>query len=332
MLEIDGSHGEGGGQILRTSIALSALTKTPCTITHIRKNRSSSGLRPQHLKGLEAAADICNADTAGLSIGSEKVEFIPHTIKNGKYTINIGTAGSITLILQILVPICLHASEATELVITGGTDVKWSPTISYFKHVFVPIIGEMGAHIDISVEKYGFYPKGGGKVTAVIYPWKDKRSLQVTERGAVQNIIVDSIASTFLKNAQVAQRQADAFIHRFPEAQSSVQYVKTRNPGSTCCGIAQCHHSVLGADSLGERGKPSEKVGKEAALSLKKELASHAGLDTHMGDQVIPYLAIAGGTVSAAQITEHTKTNIWVCQQFLDTEISVKQNMICAVL
>jgi RNA 3'-phosphate cyclase len=332
MLEIDGSHGEGGGQILRTSITLSALTKTPCTITHIRGNRPTPGLKPQHLKGLEAAADMCNADTSGFSIGSERIEFAPHEIKSGKYAIEIGTAGSITLILQVLVPICLHAPDITELAITGGTDVKWSPTISYFRKVFVTMLNKMGAHIDIIVEKYGFYPKGGGKVTAVVHPWKNKSTLQIAERGPVQEITVDSIASTFLQNAHVAERQTTAFTREFPEARSNTQYAKTLNPGSTCCGVAYCNHSVLGADSLGERGKPAEKVGKDPAVTLKKELASHAALDTHMADQIIPYLALVGGTVSVAGITEHAKTNIWVCHQFLDTDISVKQNIITAVL
>ncbi|MGD2247454.1 MAG: RNA 3'-terminal phosphate cyclase [Candidatus Methanofastidiosia archaeon] len=332
MLEIDGSHGEGGGQILRTSVTLSALTKTPCTITNIRGNRPNPGLKPQHLKGLQAAADICNADTSGFSIGSERIEFTPHQIKSGKYTIEIGTAGSIALILQVLVPICLHAPDVTELVITGGTDVKWSPTMSYFKNVFVTLLTKMGAKIDITVEKYGFYPKGGGKVKAVVHPWKNKSALQVDKRGPLQEITVESIASTFLKNAQVAERQADAFMRKFPEARSTIQYAKTLNPGSTCCGIAYCTHSVLGADSLGEKGKPAEKVGTDPAVTLKKELASHAALDTHMADQVIPYLALLGGTVSVAGITEHTKTNIWVCHQFLDTDISVKQNTITAVL
>ena len=136
MLEIDGSHGEGGGQLLRTSVALSALTGIPCRIRNIRSNRPTPGLKPQHLMGLKAAAEICHAETKGFYIGATAVEFTPGLITGGEYTVEIGTAGSVTLILQGLVPICLHASQPVTVTITGGTDVKWSPSISYFEKVF----------------------------------------------------------------------------------------------------------------------------------------------------------------------------------------------------
>ncbi len=332
MLTIDGSHEEGGGQVLRTSTALSAITGTPFTITNIRANRPTPGLKSQHLMGLKAAAQICHAKTKGFHIGSDRIEFSPGEITGGEYTIEIGTAGSVTLILQVLVPICLYAPDTVILTITGGTDVKWSPSACYFKNVFCSLLKKMNAHIAFSVEKYGFYPKGGGRVKAVIHPWKEKKSLQMTERGPVKKIDGESIASRFLKKAQVAERQSSAFRKVFPEDSVHINpvYVDTLNPGSSFCAVAHCETSIVGADSLGERKKPAEKVGNEAAVTLKKEIDSNAALDIHMADQIIPYLALLGGKVAVSHISRHTKTNIWVCQQFLDTKISTERNVITA--
>lgn len=290
-------------------------------------------MKPQHLTGLKAAAQICHAQTKGIHIGSETVEFTPGTITGGEYTIEIGTAGSVTLILQVLVPICLHGSDPVVLTITGGTDVKWSPTSSYFRNVFCSLLKKMNAHIEFTVQKYGFYPKGGGKVRAVIHPWKDGKQLHLTERGPLKKIDGDSISSSFLKNARVAERQSEAFIKVFPEYTVAMKdfYVDTLNPGSSFCAVAHCEHSVLGADSLGERRKPAEKVGNEAAVALRKEIESGSALDTHMADQIIPYLALIGGKVTVSHVSEHTKTNIWVCQQFLDTAIRIEKHTITAV-
>ncbi|KYK30959.1 MAG: hypothetical protein AYK19_04280 [Theionarchaea archaeon DG-70-1] len=333
MLEIDGSHGEGGGAILRTSVALSALTGISCTITNIRANRPTPGLKAQHLMGLNAAAEICHAQTKGFRMGSTTVEFIPGEITGGEYTIEVGTAGSVTLVLQVLVPICLHASNTVTVTVTGGTDVKWSPTVSYFQNVFISLLKKMNANISFRVEKYGFYPKGGGRVKAVIYPWKERNPLYLTEKGSVEKIEVDNIASVSLRKPRVAERQIEAFKKVFSgySVAGNPLYVDTLNPGSSFCAVAYCEHSIVGADSLGERGKPAEKVGKEAAVALKREINSNGALDTHMVDQIIPYLALVGGEVSTSLMSEHAKTNIWVCQQFLDTKISVSDNVIKAV-
>lgn len=333
MLEIDGSHGEGGGQILRTAVALSAVTGIPCRITNIRANRPSPGLKPQHLMGIQAATDICHAETRGVHSGSTCIEFVPHDISGGEYTVKIGTAGSITLILQVLTPICLFSTDPVKLTITGGTDVKWSPSIAYFEKVFCNILEKMNAHVRIAVHNHGFYPKGGGKVTAVIRPWDQKMGLNLTERGPVRGLEVVSIASSFLGSARVAERQYHAFEKCFSDYSVSAnsRYVETLNPGSSLCGVALCEHSALGADSLGEKGKSAETVGREAGTFLQKEIDSGAALDVHMGDQIIPYLALAGGEVSISQISNHTRTSIWVCQQFVNTRIASEGVNVTAV-
>jgi RNA 3'-phosphate cyclase len=321
MLEIDGRHGEGGGQILRTSIVLSALTHTPCIISHIRANRSTPGLKPQHLQGLKAAAQICNAQTKGLELKSESVEFIPGTITGGNYNIEIGTAGSITLILQTLLPLCLHAPDPVVLSVTGGTDVKWSPTIAYFQKVVCWHLEQMGAQVHITVQRYGFYPRGGGRIKAHIVPWKQKKKINLPERGKIRTITIDSVASSSLKNPRVAQRQAtraEEMFSAYP-IDPHVHYQKAANPGSSICTVAVCDRSVLGADSLGERGVPAEKVAEKAAYSLQEDLASGYALDSHMADQIVPYMALTGGSATAtiSAVTEHTRTNIWVCNQFM---------------
>ncbi|MBU7042862.1 MAG: RNA 3'-terminal phosphate cyclase [Theionarchaea archaeon] len=328
MLLIDGRHGEGGGQILRTSIALSALTNTPCTITHIRAHRPTPGLKSQHLMGLKAAAQICNARTKGAHIQSERVEFTPGSITGGIYTIDIGTAGSITLILQVLIPICLHAPDPVTLHITGGTDVKWSPTIAYFQNVVCSHLEQMGARVDISVDQYGFYPKGGGRVRAKIFPWKTKNRITIRKRGDIERILLYSVASSSLKKPKVAERQATACEKIFVpyDTDSHIQYAETLNPGSSICVVADCEHTVLGADALGARGKPAERVGDEAAVSLQKELESGYVLDSHMADQIVPYLALAGGSVTVSEITEHTRTNIWACNQFCKGQLTAKDH------
>jgi RNA 3'-phosphate cyclase len=333
IIDVDGGFGESGGQIVRTSIGLSAVTKKPCKIFNIRKGRPNPGLKAQHLMGLKAAAKICHARTKGFDIGSREVEFAPQEITGGEYTIEIGTAGSVTLILQVLIPICLHAADTVRLTISGGTDVKWSPSASYFRKVFCSILHKMGADVECTVEKYGFYPKGGGNVTAVIHPWKSRKPLHILERGPVKRVEVDSIASTYLRRAQVAERQSEAFQKAFSgHPVITNMYAETFNPGSSFCAAAYCENSVLGADSLGERGKPAETVGREAAVTLQREIESRAALDAHMADMIIPYLALTGGKVSVSSVSGHTKTNIWVCKKFLDTEISAEDNVITAVL
>jgi RNA 3'-phosphate cyclase len=283
--------------------------------------------------GIKAATDICKADTKGVHSGSTCIEFIPHDISGGEYTIEIGTAGSTTLILQVLTPLCLFSSEPVKLTITGGTDVKWSPSVAYFEKVFCGILEKMNAHVQVTVNKHGFYPKGGGRVTAVIHPWDQKKGLNLTERGPVRTLEVVSIASSFLENARVAERQYQAFEKWFPghSVVGNTRYVDTLNPGSSLCGVAFCEHSVLGADSLGERGKPAEMVGREVAEFLQEEIDSKAALDVHMGDQVIPYLALTGGEVTVSQISNHTRTSIWVCQQFMDTRVTVEGTNVTAV-
>lgn len=327
-LEIDGSYGEGGGQILRVASGLSAVTGKPVRISNIRVSRSQPGLKPQHLKGLEAVARLCNAQVSGLTEGSTQIEFSPGKLAHEHLSIDIGTAGSIGLVFQSLMIPAVHIDKAIEFDITGGTDVAWSPNISYFQEVFCGFLKRMGIEAEASIQSYGFYPRGGGRVLLRIHPSR-LRPLELTERRRFTRYDVISIASENLRQARVAERQSDAAIEilgRKSEIELC-EYVKTSSPGSSIHIHAHFENSTLGATVLGERGKPSEKVGEECANLLKKQVETGACLDRWMADQILPYMALSQGKsrVSVAEFTNHAKTSIWVIEKFLPVKFNAKE-------
>lgn len=327
MIVIDGSYGEGGGQILRTAVALSAVTGKPCKITNIRKGRCNPGLQAQHLKGIEACAEICSGKVNGLNIGSETVEFIPGKINGGKYDIDIGTAGAIPLILQTLVIPSIHADKDVVLRITGGTDVKWSPTIGFFEAVLCGNMKKMDIEIETNVVRHGFYPKGGGEVVITIKPCKKIKNVEWIEQGNISSICCQSYSSRDLKD--VAERQMLGFEKIFSKIDCrDVQYVDALCAGSSITAHVHCN-TVIGACVLGDKGKKSEDVGKECALMLKKQIDSGAPLDEHMADQILPFIALSGaGKIRVAEVTQHTKTNIWVIEKFLPVKFEIKGKII----
>jgi len=322
---IDGSHHEGGGQIIRTAVALSALTGKAVKIEKIRAGRPKPGLQAQHLAGLLAVAKLCDAKVTGAEIGSETIEFTPKEIKGGNYRIDVGTAGSISLVLQAMVLPALHAKENVSLRITGGTDVKWSPAISYFEHVFCHFLKKMSAEIIVDIRKRGFYPKGVGIVSVAIKPCKLK-ALELTERGALKGIEIESVASSGLKGAKIAERQiegAKKILNAVTNA--NTEYSDSLSPGSSIHVHAEYENCRLGATALGEQYKPAEKVGEEAAMLLKKQMDSGACIDEWMADQIVPYIALSGGSVKVAEITPHTETNIWVVEKFLGKKFEIDE-------
>jgi RNA 3'-terminal phosphate cyclase (GTP) len=320
MIEVDGSFGEGGGQILRTSIALSALTGKAVRVRNIRAGRSSPGLRPQHLKAVEAAALLCNAETSGLEVGSTEVSFTPGEIKPGRLEVDVGTAGSVTLVLQALLPVAFNAPAPVVLEVVGGTDVKWSPTADYFQHVLCFLLRRIGCGIEVDVVGRGFYPQGGGKISVTVEPWVGRSRFELKERGGLKGIEVQSVATEHLRKAEVAERQVKGFLREitphYEVGGIGRVYVDSLSAGSSFHAYAEFENTRMGVCVLGERGLRAEEVGRVAAQQLAAELNSGAPLDRHMADQIIPYLALAGGAVRVSELTEHARTSIHVANKF----------------
>jgi len=330
LVELDGSQGEAGGQIARTAVGLSCLTGKPVRIFKIRKGRSVPGLKAQHFKGIEAAAKLYGAKVKGLSIGSHEIEFYPGKLDGRKLSIDVGTAGSVTLVLQTLMIPAVLAEKELEFEITGGTHVSWSPTTGYFRHVFCEFLGKMGAKVESETLAYGFYPKGGGKIRVIITPAGSLIPLDLAERGKHILTEVWSSASKDLEKSRVAERQVEAAEKILGQIKKTFKYVPSLSPGSAITLSSFFGNCFLGASCIGERGKPAEKVGKEAALILKKNTDSEACLDEWMADQILPYLALAKGKsqIRVAKATQHTKTNMDVIERFLPVKFRVKGNII----
>lgn len=291
---------------------------------NIRAKRDKPGLRPQHYHVIRAAAELCDAEVEGLAIGSKEIRFVPGEIKAKTLDIDIGTAGSIALLLQSLLLIAAHAPGPVRLNIRGGTDNKFAPTIDYVNHVILRALEKMGAHIDMEIMNHGFYPKGGGRVKVRVYP-KHLREF-VPDEEEVKRIHGISNASLELKQREVAERQAKAAARLLQEYEVDIEkkYWDTLSIGSSI--TLWCEERLLGADALGERGKTSEVVGKEAASKLLAEIQADANVDLHLADNLVPWIALYGGRFRTSHISLHTKTNIWLCEKMLNTSFKVTEN------
>jgi len=334
VIEIDGSYGEGGGQLVRTGIALATLLGKEIQISNIRARRPKPGLKAQHFAGVKALATISEAEVSGLEIGSTKLTFKPRTRLQGAFSFDVGTAGSISLVLQAVMPAAAYLPKPMKFEVTGGTDVKWSPTIDYVRFVVLPNLEMMGYKATLEVHRRGHYPKGGGKITMLIQPTGKLRSLSLRERSEPQRI--SGLSHCVRLPSHVAERQAkaaEAYLRGSGYSDVKVQvenyapdkdfHVGSGSGLALFCRLSS--GSVVGADALGERGKPAESVGREAAGKLTKELSSEMPLDRHMADILIPYMAVAEGfsDIATSEITMHTLTNIWVAEQLVDVKFNV---------
>jgi len=336
MIELDGGTLEGGGQLLRTAVALSAVTKKPCRVFNIRKGREKTGLMPQHLLGIQALSQLCNGKLEGDYLGSEEIKFYPDEIKTKDLQIKIETAGSITLVLQTLILPSLVAPAPLKITFEGGaTDTFFSPTIDYFRYVFLRILEKMESKVEVSVLKRGCYPEGGARVGVTVFPGQSGlKNLNLIERGNLKKILVISGASKFLKDKKVAERQIAGVREvlgklKLP-VEERVEYYETECPGSQITLAAEFENTVIGADALGKLGERAEDVGKKAGLELLQEQKSGACLDKYSADQILPYMALARGKsqISVSEITKHSQTNIWVIEKFLDGEFKAEDNLI----
>ncbi len=323
MIEIDGSYGEAGGQIIRTAIGLSAVTGKPVKIFNIRKGRPNPGLQAQHLTGIKAVSEICSGKLKDAELKSTEIEFVPGKIKSGAYKFDVGTAGAVTLVLQSLMIPAIHAEKEISFEIAGGSHVGWSPSTAFFRHIFSWWLRKMGIKIESETVKYGYYPAGGGKISVKIYPGK-LNPLNILERGKLIETEGWSNASLQLKNPRVAERQLEASEKIIP-LRRNAKYVDSQSIGSSITLASKFENCVLGASALGERNKKAEDVGKEAAVLLKRQIDSAATLDEWMSDQILPFIALAKGKSEfiAPELTKHAETNMWVIKKFLDVEFKI---------
>lgn len=334
MIEINGDYLEGGGQIIRSACAFSLITQKPCHIFNIRQKREIPGLQHQHLLGIQAIADWSNSKIEGDFLGSKELKFFPNKKFAKKTSIEIPTAASITLIIQLFLPVLVFFREPLEIKISGGaTDTFFSPTTDYFHFVFLNLLEKSGIKTHLNVLKRGYYPQGKSEIIFQFFP-SEIKSIDFSKRGKIEKIILISGASDSLKEKMTAERQIfgakEILLKTNILLEEKKEYYKTSCPGSHLCLIAQFENTILGTDSLGIMGKRSEDVGREAALELLKQEKTNACLDKNMADQIIPYLAIAKqkSKVKASEITSHVKTNIWVVEQFLGKIFEIKENII----
>lgn len=332
MIAIDGSTGEGGGQMLRTALGLSALTGKPFKIVNIRKGRENPGIKEQHLQAVNAVAKLCDAKVEGAELNSMELTFEPQAVRSGNINVAISTAGSVGLVLQSL----LIPAIKTDLRIRikgGATYGKWAMPIDHFKFVLSPLLKRIGYGTSVVVSKEGFYPKGGALVEVFSGKAKQFSPLNVLEKGKVISISGRSIASEQLRTAKVAERQANAakkllFDYFKADAKIKVEYVNTLNPGSGIQLWVETEKSILGGDSLGELGKKAELVGEEAANNLIQDF-EHGCIDRFTSDQLLPYMALAGsGKFLSSKITDHVKTNTFVIEQFLEVKFNIKDKLV----
>ncbi len=334
MIEIDGSQKSGSGTILRLSVALASILGQPLHIYNIRQNRPQPGLRPQHLEAVLTAAKLCDAEVRGAVLNSRELWFTPKEVKGGIFEAEIGTAGSIPMLIMTVLPICIFAKSSVRLhILKGGTDVSHSPTINYLRFVFLPVLKRMGINAEITVHKYGYYPKGMGEATLTVEPCKEITPLCLEDFGNIKNVKGVSVC-TFLADRRVAERQAIAANKHLESfgLKAEIQIVNDRsNPlqkGSSIVLWTETDKgAVVGADSIGELGKTSETVGVEAAEKLHAEISSKATVDVHLADMLIPYVALAKGRSAylARALSDHLETNIWLAETLLGVKFNVKR-------
>ncbi len=350
MITIDGSFGEGGGQVLRTSLALAAITGRPLRIERIRTGRRKPGLQPQHLTAVRAAARICGARVEGDRLDSQALTFAPQgPPQAGRYTFDVaqaatgGSAGSVTLILQtVLLPLAL-AAGTSELTLAGGTHVAWSPPFDYVKQVYLPTLARAGLAAKVNLEKWGWYPVGGGVVKVTIrglaggerpaagdevLPVSDAlRGLDLRERGRLRRVRGLSASSGLPKH--IRDRQAGTVVQLLRQARLNPRVDEMDGPskgtGTVVFLWAEFENAVAGFCALGQRGKPAERVGEEAARELLAFMDSSAALERHLADQLVLPLALAAGPSAwtTEQVTSHLLTVTWVVNQFFPGRVAV---------
>ena len=326
VIEIDGSYGEGGGQLVRTAVALSALTGRPLRLHNVRAGRARPGLAAQHLAAVRAVAALCDARCEGLEPRAGAFTFEPRSRPaGGELRADVGTAGSVTLVLQALLPVLLAARAPSRVVVTGGTDVRQAPSWDYFCEVLLRLLARMGLRVRARLARRGYYPRGGGEVAVEVEPGVPA---PLELRGHALGWRIAGEAHVARLPESIAERMRDAALEFVGEAQVRARVLGPEEAAGTGGAItlwAESETGVLGASRIAERGVRAEALGAAAGRELAADLASGAHLDVRAADQVLVYLALASGGSSFAvrEVSSHARTTMWLLEQFLDARFSV---------
>jgi RNA 3'-terminal phosphate cyclase (ATP) len=327
MIIIDGSQGEGGGQILRTSLALSLITGQPFRIEKIRAGRKKPGLLKQHLTCTQAATEIGQAEVSGAELGSQQLDFAPTGIHAGRYSFHVGTAGSTSLVLQSVLPALWLADGPTEIVLEGGTHNPFAPPCPFLQSAFLPLINRLGPRVEAELERPGFYPAGGGRVAYHVTPTEKLQPLSLTKRGKLLSQRATAIVANL--PAHIAERELRHIGRKLNWKDDCLRadlINDKRGPGNVVALEIECEKVTEVFTGFGERGRPAEEVAYQALIQAKHYLASEAATGEYLADQLLLPLALAGGgAFTANTLSSHTKTNIETIQKFLDVRFTVTE-------
>lgn len=326
-LELDGSEGEGGGQILRTALSLSMCTGTPFRIVNIRAKRKTPGLMRQHLTAVQAAAEICGAEVDGGRVGSQSLSFAPDKIRGGDYRFAIGTAGSCTLVFQTVLPALLLADASSRIEFHGGTHNPMSPPFHFLERAFVPLLRRMGAEVSLELKRFGFYPAGGGSCTARIEPVAKLMPLVLEQRGARLRAYAESFIAAL--PVHIARRELDVIRRRLGWSDEQVLLrglANDQGPGNALLVTLEHDQVTEVFSGFGEKGITAETVAERTADQVRRYLASGAAVGSYLADQLLLPLALAGGgSFTASALSRHTLTNAEVIRRFLGIGIRMEK-------
>lgn len=336
MIELDGSMGEGGGQILRTALTLSMITGEPFRIQNIRANRAKPGLMRQHLVAVQAAAQVCDADVAGASVGSQALAFAPKAIKGGDYQFAIGTAGSCTLVLQTLMPALLFADKPSTVQVHGGTHNPMAPPAHFLQRAYCRAMADMGATIDIRINRFGFFPAGGGEVVADIVPCKELRPFEWIARGERKNAFAESFIAGVPANVARRELECVGTGMGWDESQLHIRGLPAdQGPGNALLVTLEYEHVTEVFTGFGEKSVRAEAVARQALQDARRYIASNAAVGEHLADQLMLPLALAGnGRFTTETVSMHATTNAKVISQFLPVDITfekVENGYMCVI-
>ena len=327
MLLLDGSAGEGGGQILRTALGLSLVTGTPFTIERIRAGREKPGLLRQHLTAVQAAAAIGKADVSGAALGSRVLTFRPGAVEPGFYSFSVGTAGSATLVLQTVLPALLTAGGPSTLSLEGGTHNAWAPPFDFLEKAFLPLLARMGAKVAVKLERRGFYPAGGGRFKAVIEPASRLERLELPERGKVRALRGAAIVASL--PAGIAQRELKVLERSLSMDRTRLKVIEDREstgPGNVVFVEVESESVTEVFTGFGEKRVSAEAVAGTLAKEVREYLEADVPVGEYLADQLLIPLALAGGgSFLTPPLSSHSTTNIAVIEMFLSRKFQVER-------